>query len=326
MPARTVEQIQGTHSQYLDATDADDAAKFRDALNEVMPRLYKMGYWRDTLFEHSQEASDGYISLPPNADSIVAAIIDNSAVPTRSMWHDYKLFGTNDQDTTILSSFIDDGYSPTYRDILTTTDAQYQIKLLSIQPNNYLPNGSDIDIVIRHSTADLPDGYIEETMALNTASIASKESSEAEMNKIHQIAYNNIPAGYGIQIIAVDQVGTPLTDVILGEVPAGSGIVRYRRFRIGGTNSSSTAHVLLKRRWEDAVDSSETVYIPSRSMLKHALLGKLSEDNADVQRAEYHWGVAAKLLEEDMDSYRGAAKPVLQISPNGAGGAVGGMY
>ena len=63
----------------------------------------------------------------------------------------------------------------------------------------------------------------------------------------------------------------------------------------------------------------------SNALLKHALLGKLSEDTADAQRAMYHWGVVKELLETDTDSYRGAAKPTLQIAPNGVGGGISGI-
>ena len=77
MPVKTTTQLYQSHGQFLDAADANDEGKFRDALNEVMPRIYKMGYWRDLLFEHSQDASDEYISLPPDTDSIVSAILDS---------------------------------------------------------------------------------------------------------------------------------------------------------------------------------------------------------------------------------------------------------
>ncbi len=107
MPAKTTNQLFSTHGQYLDASESSES-DFRDALNEIMPRIYKMGYWREMLVEHTQDASDGYVSLPQDTDSIVAAIIDNNIVSTRSLWHDYKLFGTNDQDKTHLHAFIDD--------------------------------------------------------------------------------------------------------------------------------------------------------------------------------------------------------------------------
>ena len=326
MPAKTITQLYD--EDYLrDFLEAPySAAKFRNALNEVMPRIYKMGYWREMVLEHTQSASDGYVSLPHNTDSIVGAVIDNNAVPSHSLWHDYRLFGTNDSDDNILSAFIDDGYASTYRDISTTAADQYKIQLKSISPETHLPNGGTINVAIRYSTAALPDGYLKETMVLNTGSATTKNSTATTINKIHQIAYNNIPAESGIQIIAVHQAPSPLTNVVLGELPAGSGVLRYRRFRIGDTSSNSSAHMLLKRRWVDAVDSSETIHVPDRAILKHALLGKLSEDNADVQRAQYHWGICKQLLETDMDSYRGSTRPRVHIAPEGASSGMSGMY
>jgi hypothetical protein len=107
---------------------------------------------------------------------------------------------------------------------------------------------------------------------------------------------------------------------------ASDGSLR-RRYRIGGVNTSSQATFLVKRKWVHVSAPTHKAFVPNdNSIVKHALLGKLGEDNADVQRAEYHWTTAQRLLEADIDSYRGGAKPVLQISPNGAGGTVSGMY
>ena len=115
-------------------------------------------------------------------------------------------------------------------------------------------------------------------------------------------------------------------------VAAPDGSLR-RRYRIAGVNSSSQATFLLKRKYVHVTGAAEEgstahkVFVPNdNSILKHALLGKLGEDNADVERAEYHWQTAQRLLDADLDSHRGSAKPVLQISPNGAGGPIAGMY
>ena len=115
-------------------------------------------------------------------------------------------------------------------------------------------------------------------------------------------------------------------DLLLSDINTSQGVSRYRRFRVGGTDSTSVAHMLLKRKWLDVDSSSDLVHMPSNAILKHALLGKLSEDNADVQRASYHWGLVAQLLEADTDSYRGAAKPTLHIAPGGIGAGMTGMY
>jgi hypothetical protein len=84
---------------------------------------------------------------------------------------------------------------------------------------------------------------------------------------------------------------------------------------------------LLKRKYVHVDSTSDNVFVPhDKSILKHALLGKVAEDNADAERAEYHWQTAQRLLDAELDSFRGGAKPKLQISPNGAGGPIAGMY
>lgn len=100
-----------------------------------------------------------------------------------------------------------------------------------------------------------------------------------------------------------------------------------RRYRVGSVDSDTKATLLLRRKWIDVDENTDTAYIPSdNSIIKHALLGKLAEDNADVQRAEYHWQTAQKLIESDLDSYRGGARPKLVIAPEGVGTGMSGMY
>ena len=100
-----------------------------------------------------------------------------------------------------------------------------------------------------------------------------------------------------------------------------------RRYRVGNVDSDTKATLLLRRQWVDVDGGEDTVYIPNdATIIKHALLGKLAEANADIQRAEYHWQTAQKLLEADLDSYRGGARPKVVIAPEGVGSGMGGMY
>lgn len=330
MPATTISYLYTTHSQYLDVADATHIG-FRKAMNEIMPRLYKMGYWRDMYVEHTQEASKGYIALPQDTDSIVAGIIDNNLVPTRSLWHDYKIYGTNDQDDTLLSSFIDDGYHTTYRDLDGTT--QYTLNITDIGPNSnaaiFSHASAEIKIIGRKAGTTAPDTI---TITLsNNSSTTSKDSTDTDVVHIERIIYKDIPAGHLTRLQAV-QTSDNSKKVILADIPSGQGEIRYRRYRIGGTDSNSSAHILTKRRWvsldihSNSDLSEDPVYVPDDAIVKHALLGKLAEDNADVQRAAYHWSVCEKLLEEDTDSFRGSAKPTLRIAPQGVGSGMMGMY
>lgn len=347
MPAKTTEQLFATHSQYLDIS-ASDQEDFRMALNEVMPRLYKMGYWREMMVEHTQDASAGYVSLPQDTDSIIAAIIDNSPVPTRSMWHDYKLFGTNDQDTTILSSFIDDGYAPTYRDLVSGSDYKIYISTLK-EPFTSLPSTGTLTVRYRQysdattiaSSLITPEtiltgsSYTESSLSIADYTLypSGVVHGDDDVTEILSISWSGVEEDHPFIVKAVYQGvsgGASATDttkdLLLAEINTASGSSRYRRYRIGGTSSTSSAHMLLKRRWVDVDSTSDLVHMPSSAILKHALLGKLSEDTADAQRAVYHWGVVEKLLEDDTDSFRGAAKPTLHIAPDGVGAGMSGMY
>ena len=312
-----------------------------------------MGYWREMLVEHTQDASDGYVSLPQDTDSIVAAILDNNPLPTHSIWHDYKLFGTNDQDKTVLGSFIDDGYAPVYRDLDTAN--QYTIILATLkEPFTALPSSGTVTIRYRQH-----DDATQNPVSLITPETVLKGSTYSEMSytMVGADAVYSASSGHMVhadidisEVISISWVGaeedhpfivkakytgeagraTETTDttkdLLLADINTSDGVSRYRRYRIGGTDATSSAHMLLKKRWVDVDSVSDLVHLPSNAILKHALLGKLAEDNADAQRATFHWGVVEKLLEDDMDSYRGAARPNLRISPGGVGGGIAGMY
>jgi len=77
----------------------------------------------------------------------------------------------------------------------------------------------------------------------------------------------------------------------------------------------------LKRKFQKLLSSTDVVYISSLNAIKHALLGSIAEENADVERANYHWSVCRALLDEQLDAHRGAAKPAVNFSPAGAGGS-----
>lgn len=349
MPAKTTNQLFSTHGQYLDAAENGEEA-FNLALNEVMPRIYKMGYWREMLVEHTQDASDGYISLPQDTDSIVAGILDNNPLPTRSLWHDYKLFGTNDNDKTDMYAFIDDGYAPTYRDLVA--GSKYKIQYHTLKGLNFDTEPSAGTIVIKYrkhedgtgsgSTALIGDATKLEGVSYNEATktfAGASQSTSVDMI-IHQdvtdilsITWVGFEEDHPIQItakyngVAGGATSSDSTkDLLLAQINSANGASRYRRFRVGGTDSTSSAHMLLKRKWVDVDSGSDLVHMPSNAILKHALLGKLAEDNSDIERAQFHWGTVAQLLETDTDSYRGAAKPNLKIAPNGVGSGMMGMY
>lgn len=106
-----------------------------------------------------------------------------------------------------------------------------------------------------------------------------------------------------------------------------SGSEGRRRYRISPVDSDTKATLLMKRKFVDVAIDAHLVFIPNdSSIIKHGLLGKLAEDNADVQRAEYHWGVCKRQIDSDLDSYRGGSRPKVHIAPEGTGSGMRGMY
>ena len=97
-------------------------------------------------------------------------------------------------------------------------------------------------------------------------------------------------------------------------------VARYRRFRIANDNNQTvTMRLLLKRKFKKLLDSDDIVYPSSLNAIKHAMLGNMAEESADLERANYHWGVCRALLDEQLDAHRGAAKPTVQFDPSGVG-------
>lgn len=97
-------------------------------------------------------------------------------------------------------------------------------------------------------------------------------------------------------------------------------VARFRRFRIANSNNQKvTMRLLLKRKFKKLLDSNDRVYPSSLNAIKHAMLGNTAEDNADLERANYHWGVCRAILDEQLDAHRGSARPTVKVDPSGVG-------
>ena len=86
--------------------------------NEVGPRIYSMGPWRDLLFEEEYDCADGYFSLNRDVESVFASVVNNLPQRTNSIFHDFKVRGKSDW-LPGRYGLVDLGYFPTKRDITT---------------------------------------------------------------------------------------------------------------------------------------------------------------------------------------------------------------
>jgi len=331
--------VQGVEDALLDicGSKGANAAQFRKELNLALPRLYNMGMWRDLLFEEVVTTTASTFTIPDNAESIISALVDPDGGgsnysypnPVYSQHHDYRIAGRSDKagDHT-LSAFgiVDDGYSATVEE--PVDGKTYSLRLAPINPATNLPASGIIYVTFSDGTntskiatdESSPDGgkfTCDSSAALNTVSVTSDITSISEI----RVDDNTTDLTDPVQLLWVETLSSPeVTLVAANNLREKNQVVRYRRYRIDNRNNKTMSlRLLLKRKFRKLIDGTDVVYLSSLHAIKHALLGTTAEDNADLERANYHWSVCNTILEEQLDAHRGAAKPMISFDPSGVG-------
>jgi len=311
MPALTVKAVTKALSDYV-RPDEDIVAK----LNMVMPRLYAMGMWRDLLYDWSIETTNDYFALPEHADSLLGAMLQNSPVEAQSQWHDYRISGYASGGPAPIFGVIDDGFHPTKEEISYPSSAYtISIKAIPIPSSTALPIEGEVSIDMVIGLNRLTSTVSFDATDVLSLQLSREFTSKTEPIEIKNISYYGIPEK--IHIVAEVTSGGVATSTTLAEIK-GDGVARYRRFRF--SNSSGTTQnvkLLLKRAWEPVLTQDDIMYLGNLNVIKHGLLGMLAEDNADLERAQYHWTICRQLLDEELDATRGAAKPKVTLKPAG---------
>jgi len=307
MPALTVKAVTKALSEYV-RPDEDLVAK----LNLVMPRLYAMGMWKDLLYDWSIETTNDYFALPEHSESLLGAMLEDSPVEARSQWHDYRIGGYAKAGPSPIFGVVDDGYHPSKEDLRTPTNSDvYEIVIRAVAPATSLP--SDGKIVVESTKSD-------GTKVSNSVDLGAYGAgwSAATITKVNEISFSDIHDS--VEVYASNQDDN--SEIVLAVVK-GDGVVRYRRFRFSNPSAEvKNIKLLLKRAWEPVLVQDDLIYLGNLNAIKHGLLGMLAEDNADLERAQYHWTICQKLLDEELDAARGAAKPRVSLDPSGSGSTI----
>jgi len=329
--------VQGVEDALLDVCGSKGAnsAQFLKELNLALPRLYNMGMWRDLVFEHVATTTASTFTIPDNAESIISALVDTDGSstdysypnPVYSQHHDYRLAGRNDRaGEHTLSAFgiVDDGYSATVEE--PVNGKTYSLRLAPISPSTNLPASGVIYVTFSDGTNTSKIGTDESsedggkftcdgTTGLNTVLVTD------DITSISEIRVDTTELAAPVQLLWVETSSSPeVTRVAATSLREKNQVTRYRRYRIDNRNSKTMSlRLLLKRKFRKLIDSTDVVYLSSINAIKHALLGNTAEENADLERANYHWAVCQSLLEEQLDAHRGAAKPMITFDPSGVG-------
>lgn len=304
MPAYTVNQLATMLDKYVEP-DGD----FKSSLNQVLSRIYNMGTYRDLTVQYSLPVIDGCVTLPDDADSVLHTMVDGFPVPVRSLWHDFKSVGIGNlsNNATTQWGLIDAGYSPTRKLLAEPVTELFLVSASgSSVPHVFsLTDGSTVTV----QGSDGDQFYTGELVGSPNRIIF-----DTPITSIPNIYFDGLIGAFDLRLVAND------SDSTIATVGPDSGVTRYRRFRINGsTDGSTVVHVLCKRAFQPLRDGNDIIHVGNIGAIKQGLLGRLMEDNADIERAQYHWSQSMLLMEEEANSSRGAAIPRLNIDPYGVG-------
>ena len=288
--------------------------RFLPVLNLVLPRLYAMGYWRDLCYELEIETSNGYFSIPAEAESVMAAMVDQTPKNLWSQWHDYKVGGMpNSYSSYPIFGIVDDGYGPV-KEVLPN-DTNHTLRLEPVSPNTTLPADGYVHVVYERASG----ATVNHTFEISDA--ASMLSPHTDIRKVWEVRLEGIP-------VKVKLVGTDGTKTYTLAEGRGDFVARYRRFRTSAPSNGASQKIflLLKRAFQPLMEESDVVYLGNVNAIKCGILATTAEDNADIERSGYHWQVCRQLLEEEKDATRGGARQVFTIDPYSGNGTPQNMY
>jgi hypothetical protein len=303
MPALTVKALAKSFAGLL-RPDTDFVA----SLNMVMPRIYAMGFWRDLVAEHHISTTNEYVSLPDGSESVLGAMVGNIPSEIEARWHDYRISGYITGGAAPIYGLVDDGWHPTLEDLNGDEDNTYGIRLEPVGPAAELPVEGQVVVM----GVDVEGNAVEWVHDFNGGTFA--ESNVFNFVNVTSISFSDLPQF--VEVIAVHLDGDEVTLAKIRD----EGFARYRRYRFANPSGErQSVRVLVKRSWVPVLCGEDIVHLGNLNAIKQGLLGMTAEDNADLERAQYHWAVCRQLLEDEMDAARGAAKPRLRIQPFGVG-------
>jgi len=320
MPAYTVAQLSailGTGEYNYVAPGGD----FNTALAQVLPRLMAMGLWRDTTYEVSLPNRYGYVSLPEDTDAVLAATVNNRSRPVRSMWHDIRITGRH----ATLSPYygvVDAGWYPVLLDMKDVQDVDTEEDVVAVTEIYAMYPGTQTNVMVADFSGQIQIKVRTSLTLTNVSDMTASTTGSVDFSiggdgyfSVESITYSDVP-------FPVDLVSSFDSVTVIATVPAGSGVLRFRRFRTSQPSEDSTVHLLVKRAAPTNITDDTIIYLGNIGAIKHGLLGLIAEDNADIERSQFHWGMCGKLLDEELRSILGAAKPTLNVDLSGCGSAL----
>ena len=303
----TVAQINSSLSAYLPLSDGSSGATTAlTMLNQVLPRINDLGNWKAMQAEIELDCSSGYIALPPDYDSILAARLNDIPVRVNGQFYEYQETGPGLLEPPVSRGWgiVDAGFTPLMSDIATAGVAELTFTLAS----GAFASGDNI--TVEYSM----DGSFATFTSNPTSGTSVTLTPASNIMSVESIKFTSLPS----RVVVTDADG-----VIYAILPPGDGVSQYRRYKVPQPPPDTTDEwvltCLVKRRFIPLTSTSDIVYLDNLTALKHAFLAVVAEDNADLDRAAKHWAACEKQLQSELTQNRGGAKGYPNINIWGAG-------
>ena len=216
---------------------------------------------------------------------------------------------------------VEEGFGPTINEL--DSSKTYKIEVAPIYPETELPRTTNDFITVtglNNSTTPVAITYEPKIATATSSSV----TSTSLFTSIEEIRNGDSSLSAPVRVTAVNNADA--TDRLhLADVQESNKVSRFRRYRLNNNVSltvTKTMRLLVKRKFKTLINSYDPVYPSNLNAIKHGLLGTVAEDNADIERANYHWAICKQLLDEELDAYRGAAKPTIIFDPSGSNSRV----
>lgn len=305
----TVAQINSALSAYLPVSDGSSGATTAlTMLNQVVPRINDLGNWKAMQTEIELDASSGYVTLPPDYESILAARLNDIPIRVNGQFYEYQEFGPGLLEPPVSQGWgvIDYGFVPLMSDIATSGVSEFTFTLTS----GAFASGDNI--TVEYSM----DGSFATFTSNPTSGTSVTLTPATNIMSVESIKFTSLPG----RVV----VGSPDdTNIIYAILPPGDGVAQYRRYKVPqpstDTDDEWVLTCLVKRRFVPLTSTSDIVYLDNLTALKHAFLAVVAEDNSDLDRAAKHWAACEKQLQSELTQTRGGARGYPNISIWGAG-------
>lgn len=269
--------------------------KFADMVTEVVERFHTDGFWVGSKSTFTMAISaTGHVTLPIFLESIIDARIDETPRPVKTQRYQFLYDGPGeiDVESSTLGVLSDAGRVATEVEFPSTAG---QIKLTITNSNDA---GKKVRLLGYDASGDEIRGTGSQSGELVTLADPNATSS-ATFSAIRGIQKPELQGR-----LIVSHVG--VSDTELADIPSFVTTPVYRRYLVPAVDCDNVIAYCKRRALP--VRAEEDYILPGNlSALKQGLYGLNFEEKSDPDRAQYYWGLAKSILNDEATEYRGGA-------------------